>query len=136
MRIFCLSRKSEFCDAVQAACRLCRGRCRTQPFATKERYGCGSTACQCTSSRCSSYEFAVNFRKISLFCWVDVGIDPYKQAGKLSEKIDNTFFTVSRSALLGCGSFLRVWPGIRCGTEMWQEMRKLYSDVQKKMFGF
>ena len=37
-----------------------------------------------TSSRCSSYEFAVSFRKIGLFCRVDVGIDPYKQAKRFS----------------------------------------------------
>ena len=30
---------------------LCRGRCRSQPFATKERYGCGSAACRYTSAR-------------------------------------------------------------------------------------
>ena len=29
----------------------CRGRCRSQPFATKERYGCGSAACRYTSAR-------------------------------------------------------------------------------------
>ena len=29
----------------------CRGRCRSQPFATKERYGCGSAACRYTSPR-------------------------------------------------------------------------------------
>ena len=28
-----------------------RGRCRSQPFATKERYGCGSAACRYTSAR-------------------------------------------------------------------------------------
>ena len=28
----------------------CRGRCRSQPFATKERYGCGSAACRYTSA--------------------------------------------------------------------------------------
>ena len=27
-----------------------RGRCRSQPFATKERYGCGSAACRYTSA--------------------------------------------------------------------------------------
>ena len=37
-----------------------------------------------TSSRYSSYEFATDFRKIGLFCRVDVGIDPYEQTGKLS----------------------------------------------------
>ena len=30
---------------------LCRSRCRSQPFATKERYGCGSAACRYTSAR-------------------------------------------------------------------------------------
>ena len=32
----------------------CRGRCRSQPFATKERYGCGSAACRYTSARQST----------------------------------------------------------------------------------
>ena len=36
-----------------------RGRCRSQPFATKERYGCGSAACRYTSAR----QFAPFFRK-------------------------------------------------------------------------
>ena len=31
--------------------KLRRGRCRSQPFATKERYGCGSAACRYTSAR-------------------------------------------------------------------------------------
>ena len=31
--------------------KLCRGRCRSQPFATKERYGCGSAACRYTLAR-------------------------------------------------------------------------------------
>ena len=31
-----------------------RGRCRSQPFATKERYGCGSAACRYTSARQSA----------------------------------------------------------------------------------
>ena len=30
-----------------------------------------------TSSRYSSYEFAVDFREIGLFCRGDAGIDPY-----------------------------------------------------------
>ena len=29
-----------------------------------------------------SYGFAAEFRKIGAFCWVDVGIDPYKHGGK------------------------------------------------------
>ena len=37
-----------------------------------------------TSSRYSGYEFAENFRKIGWFCRVDVGIDPYKQTGRIS----------------------------------------------------
>ena len=36
-----------------------RGRCRSQPFATKERYGCGSAACRYTSTR----QFAPFLRK-------------------------------------------------------------------------
>ncbi len=38
---------------VKSGCRRlleCRGRCRSQPFATKERYGCGSAACRYTSA--------------------------------------------------------------------------------------
>ena len=37
----------------------CRGRCLSQPFATKERYGCGSAACRYTSAR----QFAPFLRK-------------------------------------------------------------------------
>ena len=39
--------------------KLRRGRCRPQPFATKERYGCGSAACRYTSTR----QFAPVFYK-------------------------------------------------------------------------
>ena len=36
---------------LQIRAAACRGRCRSQPFATKERYGCGSAACRYTSAR-------------------------------------------------------------------------------------
>ena len=39
--------------------KLRRGRCRSQPFAAKERYGCGSAACRYTSTR----QFAPVFYK-------------------------------------------------------------------------
>ena len=39
--------------------KLRRGRCRPQPFATKERYGCGSAACRYTLTR----QFAPVFYK-------------------------------------------------------------------------
>ena len=45
-----------------------------------------------TSSRCSGYEFAVNLRKNGLFCRVDVGIDPYKQAGRFSAQNEQRCF--------------------------------------------
>ena len=41
----------------------CRGRCRSQPFATKERYGCGSAACRYTSAR-QFAPFSENLRRI------------------------------------------------------------------------
>ena len=40
-----------------------RGRCRSQPFATKERYGCGSAACRYTSAR-QFAPFSENLRRI------------------------------------------------------------------------
>ena len=36
----------------------CRGRCRSQPFATKERYGCGSAACRYTSAHWASADWS------------------------------------------------------------------------------
>ena len=36
---------------LQIRAAACRGRCQSQPFATKERYGCGSAACRYTSAR-------------------------------------------------------------------------------------
>ena len=36
----------------------CRGRCRSQPFATKERYGCGSAACRYTSAHWAAADWS------------------------------------------------------------------------------
>ena len=35
-----------------------RGRCRSQPFATKERYGCGSAACRYTSAHWAAADWS------------------------------------------------------------------------------
>ena len=61
-----VSKKSAFYEAVRDMHRPCRGRCPHRP-----EKGC---------------EFAVNFRKNSLFCRDDVGIVPYKQARRFSVK--------------------------------------------------
>ena len=42
----------------------CSGRCRSQPFATKERYGCGSAACRYTSACAGCTVFFGNFLRI------------------------------------------------------------------------
>ena len=52
-----------------------------------------------TSSRCSSYEFATDFRKIGLLCRVDVGIDPYEQIRKLSAENGHFFFDSRKNRL-------------------------------------
>ena len=70
MRLLC--RGGRLCPPVGSSCSTeifgkfrcsrafdCRGRCRSQPFATKERYGCGSAACRYTSTR----QFAPVFYK-------------------------------------------------------------------------
>ena len=41
----------------------CRGRCRSQPFATKERYGCGSAACRYTSAHWAAADWSQIPRK-------------------------------------------------------------------------
>ena len=47
--------------------RRCRGRCRSQPFATKERYGCGSAACRYTSARTECTVFSGIFGEFATF---------------------------------------------------------------------
>ena len=61
---------------------FCRGRCRSQPFATKERYGCGSAACRYTSARWEVANFPKTTIKSGAFCRADVGIGLYGHAGK------------------------------------------------------
>ena len=51
-----------------------------------------------TSSHCSGCEFAIDFRKIGLFCRDDVGIVPYRRARRFSAKTDNSIF----DSLAGC----------------------------------
>ena len=55
-----------------------RGRCRSQPFATKERYGCGSAACRYTSARWEVANLPKTTIKSGAFCRADVGIGPYR----------------------------------------------------------
>ena len=57
--------------------KLRRGRCRSQPFATKERYGCGSAACRYTSARWEVANLPKTTIKSGAFCRADVGIGPY-----------------------------------------------------------
>ena len=47
----------------------CRGRCRSQPFATKERYGCGSAACRYTSAHWAAADWSQIPRKPKRFFW-------------------------------------------------------------------
>ena len=54
-----------------------RGRCRSQPFATKERYGCGSAACRYTSARQIAPRFTKIFGEFAASQRADVGIGPY-----------------------------------------------------------
>ena len=51
-----------------------RGRCRSQPFATKERYGCGSAACRYTSARWEVANLPKTTIKSGAFCRADVGL--------------------------------------------------------------
>ena len=44
------------------------GRCRSQPFATKERYGCGAAACRYTSALAEVSDSPEISVKSSLFC--------------------------------------------------------------------
>ena len=59
-----------------------RGRCRSQPFATKERYGCGSAACRYTSARAVCTVFTIICGEFAAFQWADVGIGPYIKTGR------------------------------------------------------
>ena len=57
-----------------------RGRCRSQPSATKERYGCGSAACRYTSARQNApvfMELCVEFVSAK---WADRVVGPYGKA--------------------------------------------------------
>ena len=69
MRLLC--RGGRLCPPVGSSCSTeifgkfrcsrafdCRGRCRSQPFATKERYGCGSAACRYTSAHWAAADWS------------------------------------------------------------------------------
>ena len=57
--------------------KLRRGRCRSQPFATKERYGCGSAACRYTSTMQNAPFFTKLFGEFVTFQWADRVVGPY-----------------------------------------------------------
>ena len=57
--------------------KLRRGRCRSQPFATKERYGCGSAACRYTSAQQVAPFFMKNSGKFAASQWADRVVGPY-----------------------------------------------------------
>ena len=69
-----------FCEAVRNTCCPCRGRCPHRP------------------GKCC--EFAVDFRKISLFCRDDVGIVPYRQTSRFSARTGNNVFRQSQKTCL------------------------------------
>ena len=54
-----------------------RGRCRSQPFATKERYGCGSAACRYTLTMQNAPFFTKLFGEFVTFQWADRVVGPY-----------------------------------------------------------
>ena len=60
--------------------KLRRGRCRSQPFATKERYGCGSAACRYTSARQNAPYFTGIFGEFVTSQWADRVVGPYGKA--------------------------------------------------------
>ena len=60
--------------------KLRRGRCRSQPFATKERYGCGSAACRYTSTRQNAPYFTGIFGEFVTSQWADRVVGPYGKA--------------------------------------------------------
>ena len=93
MRLLC--RGGRLCPPVGSSCSTeifgkfrcsrafdCRGRCRSQPFATKERYGCGSAACRYTSARAVCTVFTIICGKFAASQWADVGIGPYIKTGR------------------------------------------------------
>ena len=57
--------------------KLRRGRCRSQPFATKERYGCGSAACRYTSTRQDAPVFMVICGEFATSHRADRVVGPY-----------------------------------------------------------
>ena len=65
---------------LQIRAAACRGRCRSQPFATKERYGCGSAACRYTSARQNAPYFTGIFGEFVTSQWADRVVGPYGKA--------------------------------------------------------
>ena len=60
--------------------KLRRCRCRSQPFATKERYGCGSAACRYTSTRQIAPYFTGIFGEFVTSQRADRVVGPYGKA--------------------------------------------------------
>ena len=65
---------------LQIRAAACRGRCRSQPFATKARYGCGSAACRYTSARQNAPYFTGIFGEFVTSQWADRVVGPYGKA--------------------------------------------------------
>ena len=93
MRLLC--RGGRLCPPVGSSCSTeifgkfrcspafdCSGRCRPQPLATKERYGCGSAACRYTSARAVCTVFTIICSEFAASQWADVGIGPYIKTGR------------------------------------------------------
>ena len=109
--------------------KLRRGRCRSQPFATKERYGCGSAACRYTSTRQNAPYFTGIFGEFVTSQWADRVVVPYGKAstayvsrrgGRLcppAEYVDFTEifgeFVTSQRADVGIGSYNQIRRCIR-----------------------
>ena len=84
-------------SAPKAPCGGCMGRCRSQPFAAKERYGCGSAACRCTLPRQDAPFFTKLRGEFITSQRADVGIGPYKRIG-MSLRIRRGFFNKSTAS--------------------------------------
>ena len=112
----------------------CRGRCRSQPFATKERYGCGSAACRYTSAR----QFAPFLRKSPANSRLPKGPTESSaptttlalscRGGRLCPPADRTGFYETLRRIRGC-------PAGRCGHRPLHDSGKFVLPCKFRMQG-
>ena len=112
---------------LRSAYSICRGRCRSQPFATKERYGCGSAACRYTSTRQNTSFYTKNSGKFGTSQWADRVVGPCNDPR--SPLLGRTSLSARRMyRFYGNLRRIRDFPAGRCGHRPLQPNAQVHTN--------